>query len=217
MATERILPRVQLSASSETTRSIEPGTGTAPSTGRAETPMWPSSPVPAPLLVRGPATAERSGTTAKAARLARPRGEAFLSTGARAGMLLGASAAIYAVSLAGVAGLQAQTQADAVALTQPAIDAVAQARAANDGLEAAIGDADARLQALVSDYGSLRADMSTYQTRFAQLSALVAKIEGSAALLNGSFKLPTVTMHGAIAGGGSSTVVVTTTSASGKP
>jgi hypothetical protein len=160
----------------------------------------------------------RVGAMASAARLAKPRGDALLSTATRAGMLVGVSAAVYAASLAAVAGLEAQTQAQAAADARPALDALASAKAANDEIDAAVRAADARLQALGKDYGTASTDMTAYQARLEQLSALVAKVQGSAAAMNANFKLPTVTMRGAIGGGGGGgSVTVTTTAASGKP
>ncbi len=233
--TERILPTAsrapaptrEVSSSAPATSAPAPSReawSSAPATNVAEARdpasgpgTWPTGQIVAGP-VRVPPPDAPAAALARAARLAKPRGEALLTTTTRAGMLVGVSAAIYAVSLAAVAGLQAQTQADVAAQNQPAIDAVAQAKAANDALEAAIQDADARARALTADYGAVSKDMTAYQAQFAKLSDLVAKIQGSAAKLNSSFTLPTVTMHGAISGGGSSTtVVVTTTTASGKP
>lgn len=150
------------------------------------------------------------------ARLAKRHGDAYFSTATRAGVLIGVSAAVYAASLATVAGLQAQTQADAAAAVQPAVDALASAQAANDQIEAAIKDADGRLQALAHDYNAAGTDMTAVQAQLSELSALVAKIQGTAAAINTNFKLPTVSIRGAIGGGGGGTVVTTTT-ASGKP
>lgn len=162
------------------------------------------------------AESARPAAIAAAARLAKPRGDALLSTATRAGVLVGVSAAVYAVSLATVAGLEAHSQSEAVAGAQPALDAIASAKAANDEIDAAIKDADARLQALASNYNAASTDMAAYQAQFQQLSALVAKIQGSAAAMNANFKLPSVTIRGAVGGGGGSTVV-TTTGGSGKP
>jgi hypothetical protein len=163
----------------------------------------------------------RPTVIAQTARLAKPRGDRLHSTATRAGVLVGVSAAIYAVSLASVAGLEAHTQAQAAADAQPALNAIANTTAANDALDAAIQDANARLQQLAHDYDSTSGDMSAYQAQFAKLSALVAKIQGSAAAMNANFKLPAVTMRGAIGGGGGGggggTVVVTTSGGSGKP
>lgn len=153
---------------------------------------------------------------AAAARLAKPRGDALLSTATRAGVLIGVSAAVYAGSLATVAGLEAHSQSQAAAGAQPALDAIASAKAANDKMEAAIQDASVRLQSLASDYNAASTDMAAYQARFQQLSALVAKIQGSAAAMNANFKLPSVTIRGAVGGGGGTTVV-TISGGSGKP
>ena len=165
--------------------------------------------------------ATTSPLVARAARLARRRGDPLLSSATRAGMLVGVSAAVYAVSLATIAGLQAQTQLDAAARQQPAIDAVARAKAANDSLQAAIETADARVRALATQYQSVSSGMAGYQARLAELSQLVSRAEGSAAKLNANFALPAVTMHGTISagsvGGGGGSAVVTTTTASGKP
>ncbi len=212
---ERILPRIGLPAPSgspppESRVYRDPDTG-----GRRG--VRPAGEAATPVAVPAPRPGAPAAATARAARLARPRGQALLSTPARAGMLVGVSAAIYAVTLAAVAGLQSQSQADAAAQNQPAIDAVAQAKAANDALEAAIGAADARARALAGEYNAMSTDMTATQAQFAQLSALVAEIQGSAAKLNANFTLPTVTMHGAIGGGGGGGTVVTTTTASGKP
>jgi hypothetical protein len=152
---------------------------------------------------------------AKAAKFAKPRGVAVMMMPARASVLIGVSAAVYAVTLSSVAGLQAQTQTDTAAQNQVSIDAVAQARAANDALESAVKAADARARALVDQYNGVSQDMSAYQAQLASLGALVAKIQGSAAALNTKIQLPTVTMHGAVGGGGGG--VVTMTTASGKP
>jgi hypothetical protein len=131
-------------------------------------------------------------------------------------VLVGVSAAVYAVSLATVSGLESQSQQAAVADTQPGLSAVARAQAANDELEAQLKDANDRLKALADSYNATSTDMTAYQQQFQQLSALVAKIQGSAAAINANFKLPSVSIRGSVGGGGGTTVV-TTTSGSGKP
>ena len=168
---------------------------------------------PAPVRPLGsPALVARTGPKAK------PKGEQILTTPIRAGMLVGASAAIYAVSLAGISVFQYQAQAETASRNRPVIDQVAQAKVANDALESAVTAADARIRALAADYGTLGQDMTAYQAQLASLSALVAKVQGSAAALATKITLPSVSMHGAIGGGGGSgSMTVTTTSASGKP
>jgi len=160
----------------------------------------------------------RATATASAARLAKPRGDALHSTATRAGVLVGVSAAIYAISLASVAGLEAKNQAQAAADVQPALSTLASTTAANDEMEAALKDASARLTQLAHDYDATGTDLAAYQAKFDQLSSLVAKIQGSAAAMNANFKLPKVTIHGSVgSGGGGGSTVVTTTSGSGKP
>jgi prefoldin subunit 5 len=212
VTTDRILPAIATGSRSQ------PADGVAAAAGGAHEVVAPPRSTPGWAVPEPEVASRGTATTAKAARLAKPRGEAWLSTATRAGMLVGVSAAVYAVSLASVSGLQAQSQAEVAAANQPAVDAVARAKAANDALDAAIQDANRRLEALARQYDSVSSDMSAYQAQFDRLSQLVAKIQGSAATLNAGFTLPAVTMHGAIGGGGGGgTVVVTTTSASGKP
>jgi hypothetical protein len=175
--------------------------------------------LPRPTLVpamRGERSVVRPAV-ARPAVAARSRRQAFLTTPARAGLLIGASAAIYAVSLAAVSGLQYQTEAQLAAQHQPMIDTIAQARAANDALAATIVAADTRVRALAADYASAGGDVAAYQAKLNELAALVAKVQGSAAALSTSINLPAVTVHGAIGGGGSAPRIVATTSASGKP
>ena len=213
--TERILPLVS-PGTSRAPRPVGPPAG-AHGEGRETAP---GAVATAPLATAGGVAATRP-LAGRAARLARHRGDPWLSSATRAGMLVGVSAAVYAVSLATIAGLQAQTQLDAAARQQPAIDAVARAKAANDSLQAAIEAADSRVLALATQYQSVSSGMAGYQARLAELSQLVSRAEGSAARLNANFALPAVTMHGTISagsvGGGGGSAVVTTTTASGKP
>ena len=163
----------------------------------------------------------RGGVAVPVAHPARPavrKKEAVLTTPTRAGMLIGASAAIYAVTLAGVSVLQADSDAALAASRQPYLDALAAARSANDSLEAAIVKADGAAQALAKDYTAAGQDVTAYQARLDELAALVAEVQGSAAALPTRISLPTVTMHGAVAGGGGrAPAVKAKTKASGAP
>lgn len=220
MTTERVLPAPAVSAPVRGAP-VAPLTGGEGSSGGADRPrVWSSGTSTARAFGRAAeaaASAAAGSATARAARLVKPRGDAVLSTPTRAGMLIGVSAAVYAVSLASVAGLQAQTVAEAAAQNQPAIDALAQARAANDALAASIGDADTRIRALADQYNSMSQDVGAYQARFEELSKLVATIRGSAAAMSAKIALPNVSIHGSIGGGGGGGTVIVTTSASGKP
>ena len=93
------------------------------------------------------------------------RNERYFTTPARAGILIGASAAVYAVSLAAVAGLQASDDAALATRRQPYVDAVADGRAANDALEAAIGDAGLQARSLASDYSTSADELAAYEVR----------------------------------------------------
>jgi hypothetical protein len=125
----------------------------------------------------------------------------LLSTPARAGLLLGASAAVYAVTLAGVSGLQAETSGANATARASGLDAVARARAANDQLEASLNQLDAATRRLVDEYGTTADQATAYQARLDALASLVAEVQGTAAALPARIQLPTVTLHGAIGGG----------------
>ena len=162
----------------------------------------------------------REGLAEPTARPARPvvrRREAVLSTPTRAGMLIGASAAIYAVTLAGVAALQAESDAAAAARRQPYVEAVAAARAANDTLDAALATVDAEARALAGDYAAIDQDIAGYQARLDELAALVAKVQGSAAALPTRISLPTVSVVRSAGGSSRAPATRTTTKASGAP
>lgn len=129
----------------------------------------------------------------------RPEAKApILSTPARATLLLGASAAVYAVTLTGMSGLQAQASAATAAERASGLDAVAGAHAANDRLEATVDELDAGARQLVVAYGTTADHTSAYQARLDALASLVAEVQGTAATLPARIQLPTVTLHGAI-------------------
>jgi len=204
VTTDRVLPQVSLVPEAERPSSL----ALVPVAQRA---------VIAPASSSALVPVAQRAAIAPAARLAKSRGIAFHSTATRAGMLVGMSAAVYAVSLASVAGLEAKSQARAAADVQPALSALASSTAVNDQMTSVIKDASARLAQLTSDYDATSTDMSAYQAQFEQLSSLVAKIQGSAAAMNANFKLPKVTMRGSVGSGGGGSSVVTTTGGSGKP
>lgn len=193
MATERILPAIALPAPAR------------PRLHR-EAPAFPGAITrPARPAVQAPA------------RPAVRRREGVLSTPTRAGMLIGASAAIYAVSLAGVAAIQSQSDAAVAAQRAPYLDAISAARAANDSLEAALLSVDAQARALAADYAQAGDDVSAYQARLDALAALVADVQGSVAALPSHISLPKVTMRGAVGGSGRAPATTARSGASGVP
>lgn len=174
----------------------------------------PAAPRPVGTPPGAPAPTQAAPRRSALASLAKRREDPLFSTMTRTGVLVGVSAAVYAVSLAAVSGLEAQTRAQDAAAVQPVLDAVAATKTSNDQLESTVKAGDARVAALVKQYDATRAEMTAYAAQLQQLSALVAKVEGSAAAISANFKLPTITARGAVGGGGGS--VVTTTTASGK-
>ena len=158
-----------------------------------------------------------AGPVARPARPAVAKKEAILSTPTRAGMLIGASAAVYAVTLAGVSVLQGDSDAALSARRQPYVEALAAARSANDALEASLLNVDAGARALAADYAAVGGDVASYQARLDELAALVAQVQGSAAALPTRISLPSVTMRGAIGGSGRAPATTTRTKASGTP
>jgi hypothetical protein len=142
------------------------------------------------------------------------RGQPWFTTPARAGMLIGASAAMYAVSLAGVSALQASSDAALDAQRQPYVATVAEARAANDRLEAALRQVDRDTRSLVAAYATTGDELAAYQGRLDALAALVADVQGSAASLPTRLSLPKVSVHTTSVGSAPRTT--TKTSASGR-
>ena len=168
MATERLLPAVLFSI---------PARGPGRPIARA---------VPA-VVTKRPAPA--------AARTTR-RNEPLLGTPVRAGLLIGVSAAVYAVTLAGVAALQSGTDAETAAGRQPLIAALADRRQANDGLEAELASLNARLSSLGTAYDTTGQLVSAYESRLDSLATLVAEVRGSARSGAAGSNARTVTLNG---------------------
>jgi hypothetical protein len=165
----------------------------------------------------------REGVARPVVRPARPtvqRKEAVLNAPTRAGMLIGVSAAVYAVTLAGVSVLQADSEAALSARRQPYVEALAAARSANDSLEASLLKVEAGARALAADYAAVGEDIAGYQARLDELAALVAEVQGTAAALPTRISLPAVTVRSAGSSGGGSSkapAAKATTRASGAP
>jgi hypothetical protein len=191
--TERVLPTIGVGIRPRPERHAEPGTITRPSDAQAP-------------AIPGGSTADRAATLQRGA---------ILFTPARVGMLLGASAALYAVTLAGVSALQASDDAALAAASAPYLDALAEARAANDALETRIQAATGRIAGLIATYGTASSEVEAFQARLDELATLVADVEGSAAALPARIKLPTVSTQGAIASSGARTSAPRTSGKSG--
>src|SRR5690349_19661168 len=153
--------------------------------------MLPAISLPAPARTR-----PRAATGTPATRATHRKGE-FLTTPARAGMLLGGAAAVYAVTLAGIAGLQASDDAAVAARRQPWVDEIAAQRAANDDLERSLAASNEDAQWLGTVYDDVTAQVAAYRDRLDELATLVAGVEGSAAELPTRVALPSINMRGA--------------------
>lgn len=151
-------------------------------------------PVPG-LLGRERSEAPARRASPAAATHAARRNEPLLTMPARAGMLIGASAAVYAVTLAGVSGLQSQSDAEAIARREPWLAEIAESRAANDDLDASLVAAGAEARALAAAYARTGDAMTSYQARLDTLAALVAEVQGSAASLPSRINLPAVNVR----------------------
>lgn len=191
--TERTLPAIDL-----------PRTADATPAARAASPVAGpmARPVARPAVAR-PAVAHQQ--------------ERFFTTPSRAVILIATSAAVYAVSLAAVAGLQNSDDAALAARRQPYLAAIARSKAADDALAAAVADAGQNAGALANGYTSAADELAAYEQRLDALSTLVAEVQGSVAALPSRISLPVVSVHGAIGSGGRSSAPkpATTTRASG--
>lgn len=107
-------------------------------------------------------------------------------------VFLGASAGIYAGSIACVTALQAATDRAVAMERAPTVAAIEDLAAANDDLEAAV---DRALQAYgsASDrYGAVAPRLGEVESRLENVAARVAEIEGAAAQLPTRVSLPAV-------------------------
>jgi hypothetical protein len=116
-------------------------------------------------------------------------------------MLLGTSAAAYAVSLAAISGLQADADAAVVASRRPAQEMVADDRAANDALALRIRAADKLTRSLAAAYDRAGSTLERTTSALDELAALVADIEGGVAALPAHIRLPTVNLTSVPPGG----------------
>ena len=164
------------------------------------------------------ARAETAAARPATRSVAGHRSQPFLTMPARAGILLGASAAVYAVSLAAVAAFQAADDRAVAAGRQPYLDAIAESRAAGDALEARLATIGASARALADQWTDTSNDIAAYEANLDDLAALVAEVEGSTTALPARIKLPSVSVHGPVASGGSRArpSTTTTTRASGR-
>jgi hypothetical protein len=137
--------------------------------------------------------------------------------------LLGASAGVYAISLAAVTGLQSSTDQQAVELRAPAAAAADRLAASHDQLELQLARIQASLRSDSAAYDDLALAMASHGDALDGLAAQVSQLEGQAAQLPTRISLPSaprVSSSSATTRASTSTsrpATVATTGASGKP
>lgn len=107
-------------------------------------------------------------------------------------VLLGASTALYAGSMAGVALLQSNADRALTERQAPAKDAVARLHDGHDRLEAAIGRATDAYDHAASRYDTIAPKVSDTEAALADLAATVQTIGGAARALPAHVNLPPV-------------------------
>ena len=123
---------------------------------------------------------------------ARPGAGLDLRLPAHIGVFLGASTAAYAVTLAGVTALQAQSEAVLIADRAPVVSGVEAITARNEQLAAALSAAGADYQAATEAYMANGGRLADLEQALAALASKVAQIDGVSRSLPTGVNLPTV-------------------------
>lgn len=131
-----------------------------------------------------------AGTEGRARTATRARGSTEARRPLHVGVLLGLSAGAYAISLAGVTGLQSATDQATIAARQPALTALEAATAEHDRLEAELAAARASLGTAGDDYDQAAARVEDLQARLETLAAAVGALEGATMSLPTRIALP---------------------------
>lgn len=107
-------------------------------------------------------------------------------------VMLAASTAGYALLLAGVAGLQAHSEADLAAGRAPAVDGVAAISSGHDALATRLDAARAEYTRTVSTFLAAGGSLDQLQEQLGAFSALVEEIDGVSRAMPTTVKLPPV-------------------------
>lgn len=113
-------------------------------------------------------------------------------------VMLSASTAVYALVLAGVAGVQSRDDAALATARDPVARAVEHLAAGHDALGDRLDRARGDYAAAAAAYGAAGDALSSLETRIDDLSALMARIDGVSRSLPTSVRLPAV--RGSISG-----------------
>ena len=107
-------------------------------------------------------------------------------------VMVGASTALYAVSIAGVTAIQSNNDQTLMLRQSPAEAAVARLREGHDRLEAAIDRATDDYGRAASGYDALAPQLTDMETSLEQLSGRVTTVSGAARALPGRVSMPAV-------------------------
>ena len=107
-------------------------------------------------------------------------------------LMLGASTAGYAVTLAGVAGMQSEAEAAIAAARDPAQAALRAAGAANDQFDAHLAGVRDRYTSVASAYAAAGQRLDELQADLGQLATVVGEIRGVSRSLPATVQLPAV-------------------------
>ena len=107
-------------------------------------------------------------------------------------VLLGGATAMYSGWLAGVAGLQSHADGSLAVLRAPAVQGAADAADANDSLTGRLEAARLGYERLAARYQAAGASLDALDAQLADLSGVVAGIDGVSRTLPTTVKLPPI-------------------------
>jgi hypothetical protein len=107
-------------------------------------------------------------------------------------ILVAASAAAYAASLAWVSGMQASQDAAAARATRPLAEAAADAASMRSGAQAAADAATGALAEALGEYELTTRASAELDAQLAELASMVTEVTGAAARLPATVPLPAV-------------------------
>ncbi len=167
-----------------------PAPGSAPAAGQR------GATLPAPGS-RGTSMPGSSRTTLPTvlARAGTPALEAWRAVPARALILLGLSGGAYALTLAGVTGLQSASEAALSAQRDPMAAGIQRLAREHDALAAGLAESRRAYAAAVAAYEATGTGISAMESALGDLAAAVSDLSGTAAALPATVPVPTVTRN----------------------
>ena len=107
-------------------------------------------------------------------------------------VVVGLSAGAYAAALAGVATFQVASDRELAAANAPAADALALLIVEHDRLESRLAGAGSRYGLTAGAYSDITDQLARLEDRLGELAAAVKTVEGSAAWVPPTIRLPSV-------------------------